>query len=226
MKILVLTQTRSGTHLLLGALDQFIPFLHFDQQAAFIPGALSVKVREFFNEYSSSETLLVHNHLIEVEPKTDDWVKSWHELRSLFDRVLVITRKNRIKQFLSKVISEFRDATYGVTLNHWNCRERRPTDPTVILDFEHYKYFKLHLQVSTLQILNLVYPYYPITYDDLVIDWVPTMQRVYQYLGLPWNDPKPTTFRQEYRTIDQIISNWTDLPAEQKLQLQLDDQGV
>jgi len=209
---------------LLGAITGTRPFFHFNSDLAFKPFALYIPLQDFFADHE--ETVVVHNHLIEVEPDTDDWVRSWHELRSLFDRVIVLTRRNQVKQFLSKVVSEFRDSIDGPSLDHWNCRERRPTDPTILFDFDHYKHFREHLRSSTLQILNLVYPYYPITYDDLVSDWESTMQGIYKYLGFEWDDPKPTTFKQEYRDIQQIISNWQNLPDDQKLQLIADDIGA
>ena len=225
MKILVLSQTRSGTHLLLGALVGSRQFYHFNPDVAFTPGALPSALRDFFAN-NPSEVTVVHHHLIEIEPDSTEWIKSWHELRSIFDRVVVLTRTNQLKQFLSKVIAEYRDSTEGAAYEHWNCYARRPTDPQVILDYDHYTFFKNNLRSSNGKILKMVYPYYEVVYESLVANWESVLKGVYEYLNFEWDDPKPITFRQESREIQYIISNWAELPEEQKLQLLLDDSGV
>lgn len=47
-----------------------------------------------------------------------------------------------------------------------------------------------------------------ITYEELVEDWAGTARRVYDYLGLSWDDPVLRTYQQENRPIDRIIKDY------------------
>ena len=223
MKVLILTQTRSGTHLLWKAVPSFHNLHEFNLPLASTPGALAVALQEFFKKHLN-ELAVVHNHLIEIVPNSVEWIKNWHELRAMFDRVVVLTRRNRVKQFLSKLISEYRDHVGGESYDHWNCSTARQIDPQVVVDFEHYLFFRDNLRRSTDEILKIVYPYHHITYEMLVNDWEPTMRSIYKYVGIEWDDPQPATYKQESREIQQIISNWADLTKDQQRQLLVDNQ--
>ena len=215
MRFLLATQPRSGTHMVRAALRAHPSVVSWhDARTAMVedPRAL---VRQMADGTGSDATTGVLVHALRpLSDPHEDWHTAWQEhwvsLRALQDRVVLLTRRNHLRRYLSR--RNLYLPRIGV---NWECeRPRQVHPPPVRLTLGHYL-ADVDREADALNcIREWLSPYCHVVYEALCDDWPGTMRRIYDHLGLEWNDPQIATFRQETRAMRDIIANYDALIAE------------
>lgn len=124
----------------------------------------------------------------------------WKTVGNFFPKVVLLTRKNQLRRYLSYQISDL--------LNYWGVHECRPGDPVIDFNFDDFLTW-LH---STVIYWTAVVQAFPqtlvLTYEKLARHWEPTWVGLLNFLGIRQVAIWPNTIRQESRSVREIIGNW------------------
>jgi len=125
----------------------------------------------------------------------------WGMVGRFFPRVVILTRRNQLRRFLSYKVAE--------TLNQWGVYEAPVSHPGLEFDFDEFLAF-LHDTMVYRQSVARVFPNaFRVEYEDLVCD-PSKYQELLGWLGIPYSNMNVTshTYRQEYRQAWEVMSNW------------------
>ena len=211
MRFLLITEARSGTHMLRGVFNNHpdvVGFCDYRQDLVSVKGGLTQFLSKVYSQVPPGSNIGAFTHFGELRRLSDTektgWIdRDWQSLREIHDRIIVLTRKSSLRRFLS-----IRLATAKGDPN-WSCDTPRESAPP-LFDFDISRFTKWHhlSKQNTREISKLMEPYLHIVYEDLVSDWMGTMQRVYEYLGLSWDNPQIVPIQQETRPLEDIVKDW------------------
>ncbi len=124
----------------------------------------------------------------------------WKVVSCFFPRVVVLTRVNQLRRYLSYKVAEH--------LGQWGVHEPRTEDPVIEFDFDDF----LGFMRDTLAYWSAVVRAFPtamyLTYEGLTVNWDAAMMYLLDFLGIRQVILKPTTHQQEFRRVRDIIGNW------------------
>lgn len=172
------------------------------------PGELPTFLETAYKTYPDSTVVGTMTHCggLEMAKKPTAWADHWQRLYELHDKRVLIVRRNSLRRFVSVKIAQARNA--------WSSASPRRRHPAPLtLDLAEYLAWAAGTQRYTNQVRQALAPCHEVAYADLCTNWTATMRGVYDYLGLTWNDPQPTTFQQETRPIRDILSNYDAVVA-------------
>lgn len=185
--------------------------------AAPFPGHVGKRLAEWYTALDTDPDggVAYAIHHFRYPPYTEAWIDNWAGLRRIHDRVVVLTRPNALARFLSERVANVTERL-GLESNRNCSRPRTETPLQVHLRIEAFLRFRHDAMQSTAAVERMMYPCLSVAYDDLVYRWTPTMQIIYEFLGLSWNHPMPGTFKQESRPLSAIVRNWDRFTEEER----------
>jgi hypothetical protein len=126
--------------------------------------------------------------------------RHWQVVGYFFPKVVLLTRMNQLHRYLSYQISDI--------LGHWGVYDCRPENPVIDFDFDHFLAF-LHDATSCWTAVIKSFPQaLRLTYEGLAYRWEESWIGLLNFLGIPQAPIWPSTYRQEFRPIRNIIGNW------------------
>lgn len=190
------------------------------------PGALPNYYRSWYSRCPGASIAM--HHFGETYPSGEVWVQHWRELGEMHDRILVVTRPNHLRRYLSTEIAKYIDKIAGeVNPNRNSSQPRTAPPPRLPIDLRRYHHWRDNVIRTTGAITRILRPGLSVTYDQLCSNWSATLRLIYQYFGITWNNPEVRTYKQETRPIEKIIANWDDLSAQsRRLLLEEDSRGL
>ena len=211
MRFFMVSQARSGTHMIRSVLrvhPSVTMWYDFHADLVGHPGALPAFLEAEYTKYSQESCVGGFTHFIgvDINENYETWEDNWAHFNRLQDRVIVVTRTNTLSRYLSILIAE--------STNKWDCDSPRTSNQRIELNLQAYLEHLEFFRRNDRKIMGWIYPYLAVTYEELVNDWDCTIRKVYDYVGLEWNDPKPTTHKQEVRSVKDIVSNWDQIVSE------------
>ena len=211
MRFLLITEARSGTHMLRGVFKTHSDIVGFADYRNDLVGAKGGLVGFLTNLYSGvpAESIFgAFTHFGEVRRRSQiemsGWIKEdWKSLGEIHDHVITLTRRCILRRYLSLELARKKNDP------NWSCDTPRNSNPPP-LDFSLDEFLGWHHKTKQLkqEISKLLKPNYSIVYEDLVNDWVGTMRGVYDHLGLQWDNPRASSFQQETRPLEDIVKDW------------------
>ncbi|TSA08005.1 MAG: hypothetical protein D4R73_09115 [Deltaproteobacteria bacterium] len=207
-RFLMITQMRSGTQMLLAAL-QAHPEVVMEQWDGLKGEGISQLAN--FREMTPKEQdkrirgTCTHQwcapHIREnfdLEPEG-----FWQAIAAFFPpRTVILNRENQLHRYLSSCVA-FSRLDFDVSKPH------QISNPPVKFDIDDF-HVALEEHRDTQAVLQKVFPEaLTVTYEDLCNRWDETLIRIEDYIGAKVIYFKPTTYRQEDRPVSQIIENWT-----------------
>ncbi len=138
------------------------------------------------------------------------WARLWDHLEATKPlHVIHIKRRNMLKTHISRkraaqteVWTDTTGSSHSVgplTLDYAEC----------LADFERTRAWEAEYDARFAD-----HPFLEIMYEDLARNHVVEMRRVQNFLGVPYQDLKPDTFRQSGETLQQAIANYDELRAQ------------
>lgn len=124
----------------------------------------------------------------------------WRTVGWFFPRVVLLTRANQLKRYLSYRISD--------QLCHWGVHNPRPGDPVIDLDFDEFLAWLHDTMAYWMAVLRAFPGALRLTYEELDRHWERTWIKILGFLGIPQRAIWPSTVRQESRPVREIIGNW------------------
>lgn len=201
---IILTQIRSGTQMLLSALQS-----HSQVNICSWPDSSDNKwafLDSFIAQCGKTNIVVCHQwssgHLRQTLDIDQELFYS--HIGARFQKIILLNRVNRLRSFLS-----FKIAAQSV----FAVNEPRKEEIKVTIDLPEF----LSFVTSTWVLRREIEGYFAeksvksLSYEDLIKNWGKANKDIQKYVGLKRERIQPTTYRQEYRKIRDIVTNYKDL---------------
>lgn len=201
---IIITQIRSGTQMLLSALQA-----HSQVDICSWPNSSEDKwafLDSFICQPEKTNIVVCHQwssgHLrqtlnIDQEP-------FYRQLGDRFEKIIMLNRENRLRAF-----SSFKIAAQSV----FAVNEPRKEEIKITINLNEF----LSFVTSTWVLRREIEGYFDgksvksLNYEDLIKNWGKASKDIQKYVGLKRERIHPTTYRQEYRKVRDIVTNYRDL---------------
>jgi len=223
----LITHGRSGTQTLRHAFEHH-PSVSFFRYWFDLYEPISLEDIAVRTDYELSWHHRAWQHFLESSPteKThlctwthymeDSWLREntpakegfWHLLRDTNQQVILLNRRNLLRQYLSTIIA---NSTGRFTTDTPRNADPPPIHISVAPEFHHF----VDIKRAADETLHAVFAgkYLQVTYEDLVSDWTGEFGRLQEALGMPIMDMPIPTCQQEHRPIRDIITNYDEVEA-------------
>jgi hypothetical protein len=176
------------------------------------PGELARRLAEIHRGLPPGAHYGAMTHFNEFIVKSEEpaWIDHWKQLYRIHDYSILLVRQNHLRQYLSMKLAnrDLEPHNYA----GWGSEYPRPVQPSPIhLDLKEFTAYCDKLSFAQRETWRHFPAHNLFTYEQLVDDWEEVTRTIYAMIGLDWNNPQPSTFRQEKRELSEIIANWNEV---------------